>query len=57
MNEEDVRGAIQREVSKDKLEQIGKMEKVWDSSDEVTRAYLKGCITTACALASEKKIG
>ena len=52
MNEEDTRKA-----SKERLEQVDKMKEVWDSSDEVTRAYLKGCITTACALASEKKIG
>ena len=40
----------------ERLPQAKEMEAIWETADDVTRAYLRGCIMTAQALA-EKKAG
>lgn len=45
---------ITKEKIKDRLPQAREMEVIWEHADDITRAYLKGCIATAQALAGKK---
>lgn len=39
---------------KDRTTQGKEMEAIWETADKETRAYLRGCIMTAHALADKK---
>lgn len=41
------------EKIKKRLEQAGEMEQIWDGNSELAKAFLKGCIATANALAGK----
>lgn len=45
---------ITQEKIKERLPQAREMDLIWEHADEVTRAYLRGCIMTAQALAGKK---
>lgn len=45
---------ITQEKIEERLRQAREMNFVWENADEVTRAYLRGCIVTAQALAGKK---
>lgn len=57
MDKEKARDKILNNINEEKMKQMEEMFEVWIESDEITKAYLKGCLTTACVLASEKKTG
>lgn len=57
MDKEKTRDKILNNSNEEKMKQMEEMFEIWIESDEVTKAYLKGCLTTACVLASEKKTG
>lgn len=42
------------EKIKERMPQAKEMVSIWDVVDDETRAYLKGCISTAQALAGKK---
>lgn len=42
------------EKMKDRIPQAKEMDAIWDTADDETRAYLRGCMATAQALASQK---
>lgn len=39
---------------KDRIPQAKEMEAIWETADNETRAYLRGCMATAQALAGRK---
>lgn len=41
----------------ERIEQAKEMNVVWEESNETVKAYLKGCMSTAAALAGGKKAG
>lgn len=45
---------INQEKIKERLPQAKEMETIWNHADEVTKAYLRGCIVTAQALTGKK---
>lgn len=42
------------ERAKERIPQVKEMETIWETADKETRAYLKGCMATAQALAGRK---
>lgn len=43
------------EKMKARIEQAEEMSDIWDENDAVVQAYLKGCISTAKALAGKEE--
>lgn len=48
------RREMNRDTITERLPKIKEMDEIWETADDVTRAYLKGCIMTAQALAKKK---